>query len=108
LARRAEETLAPDHAAHGKLQHIHDQWRNRLLYHWGMSVTAIEELERPASRAGFRCVRAGRRLCDGAQCFRESACHAETELRHAGRSGPRSIVADVNEADAANSRALQP
>jgi len=107
LARRAKDTLS-----HSSLPHVGtynasmiDVARNRLLYHWGMSATAIEELERTGEPRRIQTLYAP---ADGfvtaRNAFPNQRVTPETELYTLADLGRVWIVADVNEADAAHVR----
>lgn len=107
LARRARETLA-----HSSMEHVGassrsmlEVARNRLIYHWGMTAAAIEELERTgqpqrsqtiyAPAAGFVTAR---------NAFPNQRVTPETELYTLADLSKVWVIADVNEADAAQVR----
>ena len=104
LARRAEETLSHSTMPHmaGYSTSMINVARNRLLYHWGMSVTAIEELERTGEPRRIQTVYAP---ADGfvtaRNAFANQRVTPETELYTLADLSRVWIVADVNEADAA-------
>lgn len=104
LARRARETLA-----HSSMEHVGsynlsmlEVARNRLIYHWGMSASAIEELERSgepqriqtlyAPASGFVVAR---------NAYANQRVTPETELYTLADLSRVWVIADIHEADAA-------
>jgi RND family efflux transporter MFP subunit len=111
LARRARETLA-----HSSMEHVGsynlsmlEAARNRLIYHWGMSASAIEELERSgqpqriqtlyAPASGFVVAR---------NAYANQRVTPETELYTLADLSRVWVIADVHEADAAMVRVGDP
>ncbi len=104
LARRASDTLA-----HSSMEHVGsynlsmlEVARSRLLYHWGMSASAIEELERtgqPRRIQTFYAPAAG--FVTARNAFANQRVTPETELYTLADLGKVWVIADVNEADAA-------
>jgi len=107
LARRARDTLA-----HSSMEHVGaanlsmlEVARNRLVYHFGMTASAIDELDRTgqpqriqtvyAPATGFVTVR---------NAFPNQRITPETELYTLADLAKVWVVADVNEADAAQVR----
>jgi RND family efflux transporter MFP subunit len=111
LALRAKETLSHSSLAHVGTYNASmiDVARNRLLYHWGMSATAVEELERTGEPRRIQTVYAP---ADGfvtaRNAFANQRVTPETELYTLADLGRVWIVADINEADAANVRIGSP
>lgn len=104
LARRARETLA-----HSTVEHVGsynlsmiEVARNRLIYHWGMSVSAIEEMERNgqphriqtlyAPASGFVVAR---------NAYANQRVTPETELYTLADLSKVWVIADIHEVDAA-------
>lgn len=111
LARRARETLA-----HSSMEHVGsynlsmiEVARNRLIYHWGMTVSAIEELERTGQPQRIQTLYApATGFVTARNAFPNQRVTPETELYTLADLGTVWVVADVNEADAASVRVGMP
>lgn len=107
LARRAKDTLA-----HSSMEHVGsyslsmlDVARNRLLYHFGMSASAIETLDRTGEPLRIQTVYApATGFVTARNAFPNQRVTPETELYSLANLSTVWVIADVNEADAASVR----
>ncbi len=111
LARRARDTLA-----HSSMEHVGaanlsmlEVARNRLVYHFGMSASAIDELDRTGQPQRIQTVHApATGFVTARNAFPNQRVTPETELYTLADLSKVWVVADVNEADAAQVRVGSP
>jgi multidrug efflux pump subunit AcrA (membrane-fusion protein) len=105
LARRARDTLA-----HSSMEHVGsyslsmlEVARNRLIYHWGMSATAIEDLDRTGLPQRIQTLYApATGFVTARNAFPNQRVTPETELYTLADLSRVWVIAAVNQADAAS------